>query len=129
MNKIIFILFFSITLNAQSVINPRTIEFEHIDYQDTDSYRIAFTAQGAVNPVSQFDIPKMNVALIPNTNPQRYTIDINSQVLGIPINTPQLNYTATIEAINSVGASGRSAPTNPFIRLNQPRIPVGATIR
>lgn len=114
----------------------------------TTVYQLRVYAEGASSPVTTYDIPIANVrcgqskVAAPTTtvyNPirARWDDELNPTVsdcvwddpgtgplLGLPLSTT-IVYRARLVAIDPIGSSPESAPSNPFSRRGAPAAPTG----
>ena len=105
-------------LIAQLVTNPNFLQFDSVDHytQAVLTYHVDFTQTGASQPFTGFDVAA-GAVLVVNASIPTLEVNLNTQagssLIGLPFGT---QYTASIVAISSAGASVRSAPSNPFER-------------
>lgn len=113
---------------AQTVINPRIVEFTaSVDHDATLSdgnatvtrYEVRWFMQGASTPFQTTDIGK---PAKPASGP--ISVDLNALFAGVPIG---VGYTVRVAAIGPTG-EGESAASNPFEHASPPQPATSVTV-
>lgn len=117
-----FIFFAPMSVEAQTVINPRTVEFDVSPDHDrlilsmpiVTGYRIDFYLIGATAPVQAGDLGK------PTPDAAGHVVITRPELFALPIG----GYVARVVAVGP-GGEGASVPSDPFGEIGPPGVPGG----
>lgn len=119
--------------SAQTVYNPKFVEFDSVDHATVDSYVLEYWIQGVDPttgaPVTSGSIPKASVRTRPTgaTPPFEATLADFTGMGATPVGQ---TYVARLKAVSlAAGESLRSPASNPFAFLAAPRSPAAVSIK